>query len=48
MNEKEQGKMEAANHLMLVNVFTIEMLNERQLYSVKQLLKIFFSQIYPF
>ncbi len=28
--------MEAANHLMLVNCFTIEMLNDRQLYSVKQ------------
>ncbi len=28
--------MEAANHLMLVNCFTIEMLNDRQLYSVKR------------
>ncbi len=39
---KERGKMEAANHLMLVNCFMIEMLNDRQLYSVKQLLDFFF------
>ncbi len=37
--------MEAANQLMLVNCFTIEMLNERQLYSVKQLLNFFFSNM---
>ncbi len=34
--------MEPANHLMFVNCFKIEMLNDRQLYSVKQLLKFFF------
>ncbi len=34
--ERERGKMEAANHLCLVNCFTIEMLNDRHLYSVKQ------------
>ncbi len=34
--------MEAANHLMLVNCFTIEMLNDRQLYSVKQTTQLFF------
>ncbi len=47
INERERGKMEAANHLMLVNCFTIEMLNDRQLCSVKQRFD-FFSQICPF
>ncbi len=42
INERERGKMEAANHLMLVNCFTIEMLNDRQLYSVKQTTRLFF------
>ncbi len=31
--ERERGKMEVANHLILVNCFTIEMLNDRQLSS---------------
>ncbi len=30
--ERERAKMEAANHLMFVNCFMIEMLNDRQLY----------------
>ncbi len=42
INERERGKTEAANHLMLVNCFTIEMLNDRQLYSVKQTTRLFF------
>ncbi len=32
--ERERGKMEVANHLILVDCFMIETLNNRQLYPV--------------